>query len=242
MITALFISSFLLGIGGSLHCMGMCGPLALAVPFAHEQHNRWLRIFIYYLAKAFAYATMGAFSGLIGKGFMLMNWQQSLSLAAGIFIILWVLLPKLKSFKAGFIFDRQFSKIFARMQNGPAFTDFFALGFLNGLLPCGLVYTALAAASVSGTAWYGFTAMFIFGLGTAPALIAMAVLKNKLSINIRKKLQPLSMVISLSIAVLLIIRGLNLGIPYLSPRVSSESKVVSGCCAPKSEPMLAPCH
>lgn len=239
---AVLVSSFILGIGGSLHCMGMCGPLALSVPFANDKGSKGMRLFTYYLAKALAYGSMGAVTGYIGKGFLLMDWQQGLSIAAGIFIIIWVLLPMLKTNKGSYIFQKQFSRIFARMQQQPALRDFFALGFLNGFLPCGLVYTALATATVSGSMAGGFTAMFLFGAGTAPALVILALLKNKMSVNIRKKFKPVSMALSFGIGLLLIVRGMNLGIPYVSPHIETKTQTVKGCCAPKSQVQEVKCH
>lgn len=226
--SALFISSFVLGIGGSLHCMGMCGPLALSVPYAGGGAWRAVRIGFYYLAKALAYGCLGILPGLLGKGFQLMSWQQGLSIAAGLFMLLLVCLPKLRP--AGtFIFGKQFAQLHQRMQAHAKPHHYLLLGFLNGLLPCGLVYTAMAAATVSGSPAGGFVAMFLFGLGTAPALIMLVLFRNRANPALRRRLRPASTVISIAIGLLLIIRGLNLGIPYVSPEFSGQT--VKSCCS-----------
>jgi sulfite exporter TauE/SafE len=159
----------------------------------------------------------------------MMHWQQALSVVAGVFIILWVSFPVLKPGKSSFLFQKQFSILYNKLQYEPKIYHYSFLGFLNGLLPCGLVYTALAAATVSGSAAGGFGAMFLFGIGTAPALIILVILKNKMSFRLRQKLKPVSLVLSISIGLLLVVRGLNLGIPYISPEVTKEN-TVQKCC------------
>lgn len=226
--TAIFVSSFILGIGGSLHCLGMCGPLALSIPYTTTGISKWTRLSGYYLAKAFAYACMGGVAGMVGKGFFVMNWQQGLSIAAGIFIIVWVCFPLLKPVRGSFAFQKQFASLYGKLQRDPKLYYYLLLGLLNGLLPCGLVYTALAAATVSGGAFQGFISMFLFGVGTAPVLITLVLLKRKLNVRFRHFFKPLSLVLSVFIGVLLIMRGLNLGIPYVSPEVSHHE--VKSCC------------
>jgi uncharacterized protein len=226
---AVLISSFLLGIGGSLHCLGMCGPLALSIPFGATGNSKNLRLLTYYFSKAIAYGFMGAVFGLFGKGLIMMHWQQALSIVAGIFIVLWVCFPILKPGQGSFLFQKQFSILHNKLQYQPKLHYYLLLGFLNGFLPCGLVYTALAAATVSGSPAGGFLAMFLFGMGTAPALFVLVLLKNKMSFQLRRKLKPISLVLSIGIGLLLIIRGLNLGIPYVSPEITKDD-TVEKCC------------
>lgn len=228
--TVILISSFVLGVGGSLHCLGMCGPLALSIPFAHNG-AAGPRITIYYLFKALAYGLMGALSGLFGKGLLLMNWQQGLSVVAGLTIIFMAGIPLLKLRTGNFLFRKQFALLYARLQHRTRLLDFGLLGFLNGLLPCGLVYTALAAATLSGGWAGGFLAMILFGLGTAPALVLLVLFRNKISPQLRRRLKPASVALSVCIGLLLILRGLNLGIPYMSP--AHEGNTVKHCCSHK---------
>src|SRR5688572_8277261 len=128
-------STFLLGILGSLHCLGMCGPLALSIPFTVQTGGKWRSVTIYYLAKAVAYSIMGGIAGLLGKGILLMEWQQALSITAGLLILLMAVLPALKHSKAHFLFLKQFQYLHKKLQQQPKARYFFFLGFLNGLLP-----------------------------------------------------------------------------------------------------------
>lgn len=226
--TGIIISSFILGIGSSVHCLGMCGPLALSIPYTESGISKWTRLVVYYLAKALAYAGMGAVAGMLGKGFILMNWQQGLSIAAGIFIMLWVALPLLKPVSGMFAFQKQFAYLYGKLQRDPKVRYYFLLGWLNGFLPCGLVYTALAASTVTGGGLQGFTAMFLFGLGTAPVLMMVVLFKRKIGLRFRQLFRPLSMTLSIAVGILLILRGMNLGIPYVSPEFHHQQ--VKNCC------------
>ncbi len=221
-------SAFLLGILGSMHCLGMCGPLALSIPFSAQDDGRWRRIFFFYLAKAFAYSIMGGVMGIIGKGAMLMEWQQVLSILAGLFILLMALLPALKHAKMHFVFRKQFQSIYTRLREQPRTRYFFMLGFLNGLLPCGLVYTALTTATLAGGITGGALAMLLFGLGTTPALVLLILFKHKIRLHRQLRRVSLSTLLSAAIGLLLILRGLNLGLPYISPQI--EQGKVTQCC------------
>jgi sulfite exporter TauE/SafE len=106
-------------IGGSLHCLGMCGPLALSIPFGTSGSSKKLRLLIYYFSKAIAYGSMGAIFGLFGKGLIMMQWQQALSIVAGIFIILWVSFPVLTPGKGSYLFQKQFAVLYNKLQHRP---------------------------------------------------------------------------------------------------------------------------
>lgn len=223
-----FASTFLLGIFGSLHCLGMCGPLALAVPFPAGSGSRSRAVLVYYAAKAAAYGSMGLVMGLLGKVVMLMEWQQTLSIVSGAFILVLAFFPFLKQTRGRFLFQKQFIRIYQALQQSPRWYYFFSLGFLNGLLPCGLVYTALAAAMLAGSPAGGGIAMLLFGFGTAPVLVLLVLFRHKISPQVRNKLKPASVILSALIGMLLILRGLNLGVPYLSPH--ADKTQVSQCC------------
>jgi len=222
------ISALVLGIGGSMHCLGMCGPLLLSLPMAAaDRFSQW-RMAAYLLAKALAYGLLGLVPGLLGKGMIGMNWQQALSAGAGLLMILLVTIPALKRKKGSFLFARQFGVLHSRLLQQPRWTDYLLLGLLNGLLPCGLVYTALAAATLSGGPLGGFLAMFFFGLGTIPALLLLALFRTRLTPVLRLRLGHWSRIITIAVGVLLVLRGLNLGIPYISPEFKGTK--IKSCC------------
>ena len=213
--SAFWLSAFILGIAGSLHCMGMCGPLVMAMPFKQAGKSA---LPVYLLFKTIAYGCLGMLAGLFGRGFALLNWQQALSVLAGIFILVIGILPGvMRRVPVSSALQQQYAKWYLRMQQARKRRYFAVAGFLNGLLPCGLVYAAFAGASVTTTAPGGFAYMFLFGIGTIPALLAVILLQQGVSYNVRKRISRLSAVVSVCIGLLLIIRGLDLGIPYLSP-------------------------
>lgn len=229
MTIAFLITAFLLGIGGSMHCLGMCGPLVMAVPFQGGTQKRSATL-IYYLAKCLAYGSMGSFMGLLGKGISLFNWQQGLSIIAGIIILVMAFVPALlKRIKGNYLFQNEFNAIFSRLYKEPRTRYYFALGFLNGFLPCGLTLTALAASSVTTNPLTGFLFMFCFGLGTTPALAALTLFKTRVGLRFLPRFKKASFLISVSLGILLILRGMNLGIPYLSPE-SGVDGAVKNCC------------
>jgi sulfite exporter TauE/SafE len=103
----------------------------------------------------------------------------------------------------------------------------FLIGILNGFLPCGLVYVALAGAIASGDAISGAAVMILFGLGTIPAMFAASVFGKFINIGIRTKLRKAVPALAILLAAVFILRGLNLGIPYLSPRLNAPTNVSS---------------
>jgi len=216
----IYLSALLLGLAGSLHCVGMCGAIAVALPL--DRNSWWRRIsgaLLYHLGRSITYSIMGVIFGLIGAGLSLAGFQRWLSIITGAVMILVVLFPAL--FKNPF--TTNFS-LFSKIRNG--FQSLFAkrslpallgIGLLNGLLPCGLVYIALAGALGTGGVAEGALFMLVFGIATAPLLFVVSILGTVISINLRQKLAKAIPVIVVIIGLLFILRGLNLGIPFISP-------------------------
>lgn len=235
----LILAAFTLGILGSFHCVGMCGPIALALPVHHlDTPRRILGILIYHTGRAVTYSLIGAFFGLLGMGFVLAGYQQALSIALGVVLLLSVLLPQLSVFTVfskpvtalTFRLKSAFGNLFTKRSN----TALFTTGILNGLLPCGLVYMALAGATASGDVTKGALFMAVFGLGTLPAMFSVSLLSS-ISVAFRSKVRKYAPVIAGLMACLLILRGLGLGIPYISPDMSTKSNQEHACChAPES--------
>ena len=234
------LAALTLGLLGSMHCIGMCGPLVLAVPSAAEK--RWkflLERIVYNTGRAAMYGVMGAVLGVIGKS-VLLGIQQDLSVVLGITILITVAVPlglksKLERYSPlksiyGFV-RRRFSALMKKR----GMTSLFALGMLNGLLPCGLVYTALIGATVVADALQSGLFMIIFGTGTIPALVAVSLTGKLLSVRFRSLFTRSVPIFSIALAVILILRGMNLGIPLLSPKVThevsqTETKTDVDCC------------
>lgn len=226
----LITTAFVLGLGGSLHCLGMCGPLVISIPFTVKENHNYFSVAAYFISKALGYGLMGFIMGSIGCGFSFIEWQQALSIICGIFILLIAFYPVLQHrFLGSYSIQKPLQKIFAKMQAQPKWYYFAAFGFVNAYLPCGLVFTALAGATVTATATNGFLFMFFFGIGTVPALAATLFFKNKISFNYRQYFQKTAHYLAVLMGVILIIRGLNLGIPYISPASDTAGNIKS-CC------------
>lgn len=220
-------AGLVIGFIGSFHCIGMCGPIALALPVSGSDNFRFFagRI-IYNLGRIFSYASMGILFGFIGQKFVISGFQQILSIALGIFILIIVFTPqkiRSKIYGANIIqklinpLKVSIGSLF-KQQN---YFSFLSIGFLNGFLPCGFVYVGLAGAISTGSAFNGMIFMISFGLGTFPAMYAVSIFSKFIRLDIRKKLSRLMPLFAIFLAVLFIMRGMNLGIPYVSPKMSN---------------------
>ncbi len=217
------VSAFILGLLGSTHCLGMCGPIVLALPISsNRRFYSFFSLLLYSLGRMFTYALLGALFGLAGKGLRLAGAQQGLSIALGILMLASVVFPYF--FKNIPFYEKLFSPVNQFVQTG--FRKYFAagklhsfliLGLLNGLLPCGLVYVALASAMDGSSPFWGALFMFVFGLGTSPLLSALGWIKNLATFSFKKIINKVLPFIIVLMGVLFIIRGMGLGIKFLSP-------------------------
>ena len=228
-------AAILLGLLGSLHCVGMCGPLALAVPIrTTSTSTRILADFIYNFGRVFSYALMGAFFGLMGWGLSMAGFQQYLSLGMGLALIIYVIytytsFPKIKLLSGRWNPSKYVQSALAKLIRKSSLENIALIGILNGFLPCGLVYMAIAGAVSTGTWQHGAAFMALFGLGTFPAMMSLILLGKYLSGSFRFKLQKAVPYVLLSLGILFLLRGMNLGIPYISPMISFELNDAAGC-------------
>ena len=216
--TALFI-----GLVGSLHCIGMCGPIAVALPLGNKGWgHRTIGGLTYNTGRIITYAVLGAIFGFLGQGIEMAGLQRWASIIIGIAMVLSVLFPvlfkgkaKLEQFLFGYA-GRMIGK-FRKLFTINSLPSLFLIGLLNGLLPCGLVYVAIAGALNTNDLVNGILFMIVFGLGTLPVMLAIPLLGNLIGQGFRKKYNHVLSTIVVIIGVLFILRGLSLGIPYLSP-------------------------
>ncbi len=219
----LIIAALSLGLAGSFHCVGMCGPIALAIPL---NNSNWItRIsgsLLYNLGRAFTYLVMGAVFGLLSTGFVMAGFQKWVSIIMGSIMVLSVLFPSL--YKNRFNFEKSTFSFIGRLKfkmgdllKKRSLFSLLLIGILNGFLPCGLVYIALAGALATGSIISGVIFMFLFGIGTLPMLFFISILGNVISLQLRKRITKAIPVIIVMIGILFILRGLGLGIPYISP-------------------------
>ena len=171
--------AFFTGLLGSLHCVAMCGPLMLAMPLGNL--STWQLLFrslFYQSGRILMYSFLGLLSGTIGTGFNIIGWQKSLSVGSGIILLLISLshfFPQL--FKSDHKLYLKFSSPIHKLLAKYLFKPYgsFVAGLLNGLLPCAMVYLALAGSLNAGSLAGGGIFMIYFGLGTSPMLILTSI-------------------------------------------------------------------
>jgi uncharacterized protein len=228
----IFLAALLTGLIGSLHCLGMCGPIVLMLPVGSTSKSRFLLSRLTYnFGRVITYAILGAFCGMLGHLVVLAGYQQGLSVVIGVIILLAFIIPrrlirKISPSFMGSITDK-LSGLWGKLLNSPDAFSLFIIGLLNGLLPCGLVYVALAAASTTGNAINGSLYMIVFGLGTIPLMLIFSLFGGLLPNKIRLWAPKLIPIAAIALAILLILRGLSLGIPYISPNLQSHSKKIT---------------
>lgn len=220
------LAALTLGFFGSLHCIGMCGPLALALVPTNGPRASLVRLMssslLYNGGRILTYAALGLVFGLLGSAARVAGWQQTLSITTGVVILLWVLLPKrltqrveAKHHVAAVLSHLKMG--LHRLLRSHRRAAQFGVGLLNGLLPCGFVYLALAGALAQPSLTRSVLFMTLFGMGTTPALMAIVLPHGWLSPSVRFSLRRMLPIGTAVVAVLLIVRGLALGVPYLSP-------------------------
>lgn len=220
---SILVSALILGLMGSFHCAGMCGPIAIALPLpGNSAARKTFGGILYNLGRTVTYGIMGAVFGLLGQGLQLLGFQQKVSVLMGALMIVSVLFPNI--FRNQYSLDKSwFSAVgklkrkMGEMFSVRSFQSLFFIGMLNGLLPCGLVYMAIAGAIGTGGVAGGALFMILFGLGTIPMLLAISLAGNLMSNVVRAKINKLIPVLIVVVGILFILRGLSLGIPYLSP-------------------------
>lgn len=220
--------AFLIGLFGSLHCVGMCGPLAFAIP--DKSKSRWMMIFqklAYNLGRAITYAFLGLLIGLIGKQLWLAGLQQGISILSGVIIILITLPRLLPLFNIHLPYRNPFQNTINKLL-GKAIahkSGHFLIGILNGFLPCGFVYLALATAVSTSSVLQSALFMFFFGLGTIPLMLTAMLGINFAKPAFRRQLNRILPVLTIFLGFWFILRGLNLDIPYLSPKIADNGVI-----------------
>ena len=233
------ITPLTIGLIGSFHCIGMCGPIVVALPL--KKHNLLSKIIgaiLYNSGRVFTYSVIGILFGLLGRGIHLAGFQQWISILLGIVMIITVLFPYFfrEKIAIGSLFSGFAARLIVRLKR--LFTDrsYFSLlmiGILNGLLPCGLVYVAIAGAINSGTVVSGALFMVFFGIGTIPLLLVAILAGNLIGYQIRSKILKVVPYFVFLLGVLFILRGMSLGIPYVSPtseKLAPQTTIEKGSC------------
>lgn len=232
----LLAAGFIIGFMGSLHCVGMCGPLALAL-HANAPGNNVVNGLIYNAGRIITYAILGIGLSLIGSTFISAGFQQAVSIITGCIILVILFIPAAiqNKFPASGLLHawvNRLKKIWSGILRSHTKASVLAGGIINGFLPCGLVYVALAAALNTHTVSEGAFFMTMFGIGTVPAMLMAGTAGKILSTPVRLRIRKVIPVFTFLIAALLIIRGMGLGVPYLSPHIDANGQVMSCCKNP----------
>lgn len=246
-------AGFILGLIGSLHCAGMCGPIAINLPLRGETFfEKFISGLLYNSGRTLMYGIMGAVFGSIGKGLYLLGIQQWVSIIMGSIMILTVIIPfvfkKINliqfDFFAGFL-----RKAIQKLFKIRSYKGLFLIGMLNSLLPCGLVYVAIIGAIATGNVFQGGMYLILFGLGTIPMMLTISLIGNAITTNIRNIFNRIIPYLVVVIGAIFILRGMCLGIPYLSPSkenleisimknpdqsIKTDTEETHSCCHPKN--------
>ncbi|TQI69280.1 hypothetical protein JM79_0155 [Gramella sp. Hel_I_59] len=232
----MLFSALIFGLLGSFHCIGMCGPIAFLLPLDREnKFRKFLQIFLYHAGRLFSYGIIGLLFGIAGKSLSLFGLQQQLSIIIGIIMLFLVLIPKKKLGRfnpenANFKVVKDLKNYLGKELKKKNPDTYFTVGFLNGFLPCGLVYMAVFGAVAGGSAIYSSLYMVIFGIGNIPLMTSAIWLSNVISVKNRIYIRKLIPVFIAIIAILFIIRGMGLGIPYVSPKQQTEQVTAVQAC------------
>lgn len=215
--------AFFTGLFGSIHCVGMCGPLAFSVPSWSD--TKWLLVFdklVYQFGRVISYAFLGLLIGLLGKQLWILGLQQSLSIISGVVIIL-VGLSQLFSFTIikSLPFFNPIKKALQYAYKHRA--NHLMIGILNGFLPCGFVYLALLGALNTGTSFDAANYMFWFGLGTIPLMLVATLGAGFVRPYFKKLNTKIVPYLLILLGIWFILRGISMNIPYLSPAKSTTN-------------------
>lgn len=233
----MLFSALVFGLLGSFHCIGMCGPIAFMLPVDRSNtFKKVSQIFLYHLGRIITYSLIGLLFGLLGKSFNLFGFQQQLSILVGLVMIVSILIPY-KTFNR-YNFSKPLFKVISKVKSAlgkelkkKSPDTFLIIGFLNGFLPCGLLYMALFGALASGDALQGSLYMVVFGIGTIPLMTTAVYLGNFLNVKVRQYIRKAIPIIIVLMGILFILRGMGLGIPYISPKPIVEKIDASYECS-----------
>ncbi len=219
------LTPLLLGLAGSLHCIGMCGPLMLAIPLpASDRRVVLAQMMLYHAGRILSYSALGILFGFLGKGIAIAGFQQALSLVSGVFIIAMAfvawrfehLVTALPGFGA---FTRAIQHKLGVLLRAHNRSATFSIGMLNGLLPCGMVYAALAGAISTTNSVEGGIFMAFFGLGTLPLLLTATVAGRSFGFSLRAKIKVVQPILLTLAGLLLLQRGLHLDLSLFESAV-----------------------
>lgn len=219
MITVLPYLAISMGLISSFHCVGMCGPIALALPVHKGTRAQQIAgVVAYNAGRVLTYATFGMVIGTLGASLVWLGALRYASIAVGVAMLAYVLWPS--GLEQRLHMPLFWQKAIARLKQTMGFylkrKDFpglLLLGMLNGAIPCGMVYMALMSSVATGSAWGGGTFMALFGLGTMPAMLALGIAKQQFTPALRTRIRKLTPVLVAIAGIWLVARGITTSYP-----------------------------
>lgn len=207
-------TAFLIGLAGSLHCVGMCSPLVMAVSSLTKSHvaNRLM----YNGGRLLTYGMLGAMVGALGGIAGLTEMQNLLSTLMGMLLILFGVVG-IGHFRVPFVLpamlhiSAKLKSLFNKQIQSRSRVSMILLGAINGLLPCGLTYFALSSCIILPGATEGFTFMMVFGLGTLPAMVGLPALLRALVSSKLIRVQRFTAMVMIALGCLLVVRSAYFG-------------------------------
>lgn len=210
--------AFMIGLLGSMHCVGMCGPLAFAIP---SLKKGWFWLFwdklSYQLGRIISYCLLGILIGLTSRQLWMSGLQQAVSIISGILILgaAFSRLTRKKFASPEGWFIKPFHRLLSYALNHRA--NHLIVGLVNGFLPCGFVYLALAGAVNTGSVQTAVSYMFWYGLGTLPLMFVAGISAGFTTTLFRQRINQTIPYLMICLGLWFILRGMELNIPYLSP-------------------------
>ena len=232
MLWQILLSAISLGFISSFHCVGMCGPIALSLPVQYlSPHKKFTGIVLYNIGRVFAYALLGLIFGFIGRQIFVRGFANIFSIVLGVVIIIAAIVFYFNNKYLKIVFIEKLTVVLQRIISAniqkKQLSGMFLIGAANGLLPCGMVYFAIAGALATSNILHGMLFMALFGLGTVPLMIVVSNFGYLISISLRNTVKKIIPYFLILMGVLLVLRGMGLGIPYISPAVQQAGDAVS---------------
>ncbi|MCX7836181.1 MAG: sulfite exporter TauE/SafE family protein [bacterium] len=207
------------GLLGSIHCVGMCGPLVAGTCGLAKLKSNTFSAIVYLIGKLVSYSLIGLLVGFIGSWIVSQNWIKHFSAYFSIFIgtamiavivYFWIFPATAQTLKVTSIFNHLLrNSVSNGKKNKTIFLTVFAVGFFTALLPCGLLYAMILSAATEETAFASLLVMFSFGLGTSPALFLVGSVFGKIPFFVKKYASKLGEIILLISGLVMIYRGVN---------------------------------
>lgn len=206
----MWLTALMLGLAGSLHCLGMCSPLAMAV--TNFRRPFFINRVLYNIGRLLSYGILGVMVTAFGSLFQFSAYQNLLSIVLGASLVI-MGIAGISSIQIPFITKglaqgTGFIKtLFSKFLSKKTWSSMAFMGMLNGLLPCGLTYIALTYCVTLSDISQGFLFMIVFGSGTLPVMLGLTSIVQSLINRYHLDLRKLTTTVMIVLGVLLISRG-----------------------------------